>query len=415
MHVLVLGAGVTGVTTAWYLRRAGFEVTLVDRQSGAGLETSFANGGQISVSHPEPWSSPAAPLQILRWLGRADAPIAWHPRASLAQWRWASAFLRECLPGRHAHNTRTIAALALHSRACLRALREELQLEYQQQTRGILHIFRQQHEWQAVQARQQRLASLGIDTEVCSVERCIAIEPALAHLASAASTDKLLGGLYAPDDESGNARQFSQQLVRHAQNAGVRLAFGHTIKALDHDGKHIRGVWCATADNPHTHLAADAIVVCLASQANSVLKSVGMRLPIYPLKGYSITVDLPDTRPAPFVSLTDESRRIVSSRLGTQLRIAGTAELGGYALDLKPQRYLPLLAWLRDAFAIEIAPQHANVWAGLRPATPSNCPIIQRSTIENLWFNTGHGTLGWTLACGSAEMISRQMAAQLLK
>ncbi len=404
---MVLGAGVTGVTTAWYLRQAGFEVSLIDRQPGAGLETSFANGGQISISHPEPWANPSAPWLALRWLGRTDAPLKLHPARDPAQWRWVIAFLRECLPWRTRHNTAAIAALAVWSGHCLAELRDTTGLEYEQRTRGILHLFNSTREFRHATRRAAELAHFGIEARVCSAADCVEIEPALGF-----RHGHLAGGMYAPGDESGNAHLFTQALAERLGQAGARLYWNTRILHLNHRNGRIDGVDIADAAGRKGVLSADAYVVCLGSYSPRLLAPLGMRLPIYPVKGYSITAPLTEPARAPEVSLTDESRRIVCSRLGNRLRVAGTAELNGFDTRVRPERIRPLEEWARQNFPGVIDETRITPWAGLRPATPGNLPLIGKGPCPKLWLNTGHGTLGWTLACGSAAALVQLMRGE---
>lgn len=401
MHVMVLGAGVTGVTTAWYLAEAGHQVSVVDRADSPAMETSFANGGQISVSHPEPWSSPAAPWRILRWLGQEEAPVLWRLRADPAQWRWCAQFLAECLPARHRRNLAHIARLAVHSGACLRELRAQLGFDYAQRTRGILHLYRDEREWRTAQDKCNLLQAHGIDCAPCTRASALDIEPALAHFAP-----QLSGIVHAPGDESGDAHAFTRALAHACSQRGVRFHFGRQIDGfvLDHD----RAVAIDTREPAHERsesLQADAFVVCLASDSPRLMRPLGETLPIYPVKGYSVTAPVRDEAAAPSISLTDESRRIVFSRLGNNLRIAGTAELTGFDLNVRAARIQPLIDWFESAFPGAADFARASSWAGLRPTTPSNCPVIRRSKVNNVWLNTGHGSLGWTLSCGAAQLI----------
>ncbi|NMG66365.1 FAD-dependent oxidoreductase [Azoarcus indigens] len=404
MHVMVLGAGVTGVTTAWFLHKAGFEVSIVDRQPEAGLETSFANGGQISVSHPEPWANPSAPLLALRWLGREDAPLLFRPRARMAQWRWALSFLHECLPWRSRRNTRAIASLAIYSASHLRALRAETGITYDQLQRGILHLFFSAAEFRHAPVRAVELNHLGIAARACTADECFAVEPALQRLAG-----RLAGGIYAQDDESGDAFRFTQALAGHLRSVGVRFHYGTTIERLDRSGEQISGIEVRDSAGRTGTLSAEAYVLCLGSFSPAIVAPLGQRLPIYPVKGYSVTAPIVETALAPQVSLTDESRRIVCSRLGDRLRIAGTAELNGFDANVRPERGRAILDWVNDRLPGAIDPAQAQLWAGLRPATPGNIPLIGKGWGKNLWYNTGHGTLGWTLSCGSAAALTELM------
>jgi D-amino-acid dehydrogenase len=400
LRVLVLGAGVVGTTSAWYLARAGHEVTVVDRQPVAGNETSFANGGQISVSHAEPWANPHVLPQVLKWLGKEDAPLLWRWRADPAQLMWGLRFLRECLPGRTRQNIAAIVALALYSRGCLQALRRELNLQYDQLERGILHVYTQSDAFtQAVEAA-RTMRRFGLDRETVSAERCLEIEPALAgarHL--------LVGGDYTPSDESGDAHKFTRLLAERAAAQGVDFRQNLTVDRIAPGGSQIAGVLVNGAAGGEL-LTADAYVVALGSYTPLLLRPLGLSLPVVPAKGYSATVALPDNASAPTVSLTDDEHRLVFSRLGNRLRIAGTAEFNGYNLDLNAVRCAALMQRTRQLFPTLQTAGEPEFWCGLRPATPSNVPYIGRTRYGNLWLNTGHGTLGWTMSCGSAAALA---------
>ena len=399
MHVMVLGAGVTGITAAWYLLEAGHQVTVIERREGVALETSFANGGQISISHPEPWSSPAAPLIALRSLFRADAPLKLRLGRDWSRYTWALSFLRECLPARHHHNAARIAALAVRSGRALRSLRERTGLEYAYSAKGILHLL---HDRAALNAADERVAQLtqwGITVHRLSADECRALEPALNKQAT------LLGGLYAPDDESGDAHAFTEALAKHFVSGGGTLLTGHEVVALERRGTQVRHARVRTGDGADARLQADAIVVCLGVTSRQFLAPLGVKLPIYPVKGYSVTAHVTDPTRAPSVSLTDETQRLVCSRLGDRLRLAGTAELAGYDKTIDPRRIAQLCRWIDRFFPGATDLDSIEAWAGLRPCTPGYVPIIGQSGIDGLWLNTGHGSLGWTLACGSAELI----------
>ncbi len=401
MHVIVLGAGLTGVTSAWYLRQAGHAVTVIDRQPAAGLETSYANGGQISVSHPEPWANPGAPGQVLRWLGREDAPLLFRPRPDWSQWAWGLRFLLECLPGRTRRNTFAIARLALHSRTCLHALQNETGLEYDRLEKGILHLFFSPRDFTQAGPRAVLLQGFGICAEVLGAGGCLAIEPALAHC-----RERILGGLYAPEDESGDALAFTQKLAALCLYAGVTFRYGLRIESLVTEVSHITAARTVNEDDETELIAGDAFLVALGSHSAALVRPLCDALPIYPVKGYSVTLPLAADADAPYVSITDESRRIVCSRLGNRLRVAGTAELAGYDASVSPARCKAILRRAEQLFP-QIKPAgEIEYWAGLRPATPSNVPVIGRGRLGNLYYNTGHGTLGWTLACGSGQAIA---------
>ena len=396
MKIVVLGAGVIGVTSAWYLAQRGHEVTVVERREGPAMEASFANGGQISAGHAEPWAKPSVIPQILRWLGREDAPLLFRPRADWAQWEWGLRFLLECVPGRFERSCRTLAGLARYSRACLRELRERTGIRYDQLARGILHFCTETQDFHALARHAEAMRSLGIEREVKSAAECLAIEPALGQSRAA-----VVGGVFTPEDESGDAHTFTVELARLCAAKGVRFASGLTIDAIEHEGARATGVRVRNADR----IAADAFVVALGSYSPLLLSRLGIRVPVYPLKGYSITVPLPpDSTEAPAVSLTDEARKIVISRLGNRLRAAGTAELGGYDTTIRHERCEGIARRVRELFPGLAQP--TEQWAGLRPATPDNVPLIGRTRLANLFLNTGHGTLGWTLACGSGAALA---------
>ena len=401
MRVTVLGAGVIGVTTAWYLLEAGHEVTVVDRQPQPARETSFANGGQISVSHAEPWANPQAPLKVLKWLGREDAPLLFRPRADLAQWIWGLRFLRECLPARTRTNTLAILSLAQYSGERLRALRDHTGIQYHCLARGILHLFTDEAGFARVPRRAQLLRDHGLPAEVLSPAECVRLEPALAECRVA-----LAGGLYGAHDESGDARVFTERLASLAVRRGARFLLECNVKGLEGTGNRIVGAKVTWGNEGHETLTADAWVVCLGSYSPLLLAPLGERLPIYPVKGYSVTVPTGPSHLAPTVSITDEERKLVFSRLGDRLRIAGTAELAGYDTTLNISRCRPILDRAFGLFPRAGDRTNVEYWTGLRPATPGNVPLVGRTRYENLFLNTGHGTLGWTLSCGSAAALA---------
>jgi D-amino-acid dehydrogenase len=394
VKIVVLGAGVIGVTSAWYLTEAGHEVTLVDRHAQPGLETSFANGGQISAGHAEPWAKPAALPKILKWLGHEDAPLLFRPRLDWAQWRWGLGFLRECIPGRFARNSRVLAGLAGYSRDCLRALRASTGIHYDELTRGILQFATREADLEVLEQQAKAMNAFGARREFKNSTECRALEPALQY-----SREPVLGGLYDPHDESGDAFKFTSALAEKARARGMRLQMG-TVQALECTGDRIGAVRVGGERMP-----ADAYVVSLGSYSPLLLRPIGIRVPVYPLKGYSITLPLGPAE-GPTVSLTDEAAKIVISRLGNRLRAAGTAELAGYDTSINATRCNAILERIRTLFPALATITAAETWAGLRPATPNNVPVIGRTRFTNLFLNTGHGTLGWTLACGSGKALA---------
>ncbi|MBI3523639.1 MAG: D-amino acid dehydrogenase [Betaproteobacteria bacterium] len=397
MRVAVLGAGVIGVTAAWYLTEAGHEVVLVDRQPTPAQETSFANGGQISASHAEPWANPAAPLKILRWLGREDAPLLWRWRADPDQWSWGLRFLRECAASRTRANIAAILRLSLYSRTALQELRRMLGIEYDHLERGILHFYSSQCEFERAILQTALMREYGCDRAVKSTAECLAIEPSLT-----ASRLKIVGGTYTAGDESGDACLFTQELAKHCARCGVVFRSGNAIDSLLHEAGNIVGARLQGGEV----LVADAYVVALGSYTPLLLRSLGIKLPLIPAKGYSATIPLHPGDIAPTVSLIDDDRKLVFSRLGNRLRVAGTAEFAGYDTALNPVRCAALLERAQALFPQAGRRDEIKFWAGLRPATPGNVPLIGRTRYSNLFLNTGHGTLGWTMACGSGRLLA---------
>ena len=401
MKVTVLGAGVTGITSAWFLAQAGHEVTVVDRQPGAGLETSFANGGQISVSHAEPWANPSAPLKVLKWLAKEDAPLLFRLRPDLNQWLWGLDFLRECTPARTRHNIKQIVNLGLYSRSTLQQLRASTGLEYHQKTEGILHFYTSQKEYDDAQGPAALMREYGCELDMKTPDECVAIEPALT-----ASRARIVGGSMTPSDESGDAHQFTHKLAALCAEAGVNFLYNTRIVGTRKEGDLLKAVQVANADGVVRELTSDAYVMCLGSYSPQWAKLLGQTLRIYPAKGYSVTLPVINEAASYNVSLTDDEYKLVFSRFGDRLRIAGTAELNGYSTELNLKRCEAIVRRTRQLFPDMTDGQNAQYWTGLRPATPSNVPYIGTSRTSNLFLNTGHGTLGWTHSCGSGAAIA---------
>ena len=408
MRVLVLGGGVVGVTAAWYLAADGHEVTLVDRQPGAALETSYANGGQISASYAEPWANPDAPLKILKWLGREDAPLLFRLRADWRQWRWGLQFLLECLPSRTRHNTIQCLNLALYSRDCLKALRRETGLAYDHLERGILQFYTDAKDFEHGVAAAALMREFGCDRVVRTADECVAIEPALA-----ACRDRIAGGIYTASDETGDAHAFTVGLAKLAGARGTAFRWNTTVEAIEGSGDAVSGARVRGPDGRIETLTADAVVVALGSYSPFVLAPLGVPCGVYPAKGYSITLDVGAHRGAPVVSLTDLAWKIVLTRLGDRLRVAGTAELNGWNTEMNDRRCRALVERTFELFPDAGERESATFWTGLRPATPSNVPLIGRTRrYRNLWLDTGHGTLGWTMACGSGRALADLIAGR---
>lgn len=412
MRVIVLGAGLLGVTSAYFLRQQGHDVTVIDRQATPGAETSFANGGQVSVSHAEPWANPGAPLKLLQWLGREDAPLLFRLRADLRQWVWGLQFLRECTPARTRHNIGHIVRLGTYSRATLQALRSDLGLQYDQRTQGILHFYTSQKEFDAAEAPAAQMRDLGCDRRVISADEAVRLEPALRHI-----RPQLAGATYTAEDESGDANQFARELAARCAADGVEFRMGQHITALHQTGGRIDHVEVTDGEGRYQRVQGDAYVLALGSFSPLLAKPLGLNLPIYPAKGYSVTLPVKDASMAHQVSLTDDEYKLVFSRYTSApgdrlpgrdvLRVAGTAELNGYDRNLNRVRCEAIVRRVEELFPGAGDTGAAQFWSGLRPATPSNLPLIGQSRVPNLYLNTGHGTLGWTHACGSGKSLAR--------
>ena len=379
MRVIVLGAGLLGVTSAYFLQQLGHEVTVIDRQGAPGAETSFANGGQISVSHAEPWANPSAPLKVLQWLGKEDAPLLFRIRADMRQWLWGLSFLRNCTPARTRHNIEQIVRLGTYSRDTLQQLRAATGIQYDQRTQGILHFYTNAKEF----------------------------DGALAHI-----RPQLAGATYTAEDESGDANQFTRELAKLCETAGVQFRMGHHITALREVAGRIDHVEVTNAEGRFERVRGDAFVLTMGSFSPLLAQPLGIHLPIYPAKGYSVTMPVKDASKAHQVSLTDDEFKLVFSRYtsergGDRLRIAGTAELNGYDRHLNQVRCEAIVRRVEQLFPGAGEASQAQFWSGLRPATPSNVPLIGKTKVGNLFLNTGHGTLGWTHACGSGKALAR--------
>jgi D-amino-acid dehydrogenase len=406
--LIVLGAGVIGVNTAYWAMRAGRKVCVIDREPSAGLETSFANGGQISVSHAEPWANPSAPLKIAKWLFDPRAPLLFRPKLDIHQWLWIAQFLVDCLPERADRHTTEIVKLATESRRLLGEIRRREALDYDARCKGILHFYRSQRDFDAAVRVAELMRKHGCNRNVIGREQVLAIEPAFA-----ASIDRIVGATYTPEDESGDAHKYTSELAKVCAANGVTFLYGSTIVALDADKSRERiGVVEIRTPFGYQRLRGRDIVVSLGSYSARFLAPYGVRLNIYPAKGYSVTIPLDGTNGAPTTSLTDDENKLVYSNLGDRLRIAGTAELAGYTCNLNLHRCNAILDQARALFPHAGDFSRASFWTGLRPTTPSNLPYVGRTRYENLWLNTGHGTLGWTLGAGSGKRIVDMILAE---
>jgi D-amino-acid dehydrogenase len=421
VKVVVLGAGIIGVSTAWHLLQRGHEVTLVDRQLDAALETSFANAAQISVSYCEPWANREAPLKALKWMFSATSPLLFRPQLDPAQWRWGLQFLGQCNDAAFERNVAQIVALGSYSHAALKDVVAETGIEYNRLERGIAHYYSDQKSFDGAADAAAVMQKFGVKRRVIDRAELLRIEPALTAFA-----DRIVGGTYTPSDESGDARVFTQQLAALCARRGAQLLMGHDIERIEIAGGAAQQVRVRDRVIGQARaLKADAYVVACGSYTTPLLKSVGVNVPIYPGKGYSATLPLLQPERAPQVSMIDDAYKIALSRLGNQLRVAGTIELGGFdlALDtpLAKKRCAMLVKRIEEVFpgvADTRTPEEGGdpqFWTGLRPATPTNIPLIGRTKVGKLWINAGHGTLGWTHGAGSgkalAELISGEVPA----
>lgn len=401
MKVAVLGSGIIGTATAWWLSQAGHDVVVVERRRGPALETSRANGGQISVSYSEPWANPHTLLKVLKWLLRSDAPMAFRPRLDVHQWLWCAAFLRECLPKRLPANIRAMVAMSEYSLETLKAMRAELGIEYAHQSRGILNFYRSAADFEASQEAAGLMRDYGLDRRIVNVAEILEIEPALAGVQG-----MLVGGDYTQGDESGDVYMFTVGLAEKARQAGVEFRFDCDITRLDAAGGQVQAVELVGPDGRFERLTADAYVAALGCWTPQLLRPLGVSCPVYPAKGYSATFPVLDSERAPFVSLTDSANKVVFSRLGERLRMAGMAEIGGYSRGLNTSRCERLTQLARELFPSALDFDNVDYWSGLRPSTPSNVPLIGRTRVGRLYLNTGHGTLGWTMGVGSGKALA---------
>lgn len=412
MKVVVLGAGIIGISTAWHLLQRGHEVVVVDRQPGAALETTFANGAQISVGFCEPWAHPAAPLKVLKWLARDDSPLLFRPQLDWHQWRWGASFLRQCTMPAFRRNVAQLVALGRYSHAALKQIIADTGLEYDRLERGILHIFSTAHDLEAGAAASELMRQYGVDRQVLTREQVLQVEPALRQFPG------LQGGTYAPSDESGDAQVFTAALARLCADRGVTFLYGHDVLGLDRQGSAISAVRLADrAGGAPTVLIGDAYVAALGSFTAPVLRPIGVDLNIYPTKGYSATLRLKRPGDASVVSLIDDANKIAISRLGGHVRIAGTAEMAGYDLGLDSPtaqvRCRRLLERYETLFPGVADTSDPHFWSGLRPSTPDNRPYIGGTRYGNLWVNAGHGTLGWTHGAGSGLALAELMCGRV--
>ena len=398
-RVLILGGGIIGVTSAYYLNRRGFHVTLVERRPKVGLETSFANGSLITPSMSDPWAAPGLPWKILKWIGREDSPFLLRARALPGLLSWGLRFLRCCDEATWRRNTGTIFRIARHSQEALRALSEETGIRYDLSRRGTLRLFRDSLSMENTKRSAEVVGAHGVSYTPLDRDACLHLEPALAP-----RIEQISGGIHFPEDDSGDAFKFAQALAELCREQGVEFRYGVTVRRLETAGGSISGV---TTDGET--LTADRYLVALGNGSAPLLRSLGIRLPIYPVKGYSATLTTEGWNNAPRVPMVDDGRKIGIVPLGDRLRVAGTAEFAGYDTALNPRRGASLIENMRELFPDCPNQESAQHWTGLRPTTPDGIPILGATPYGNLYVNSGHGHLGWTLSCGSAEALADLM------
>ncbi|WP_457103616.1 D-amino acid dehydrogenase [Mesorhizobium sp. URHB0026] len=396
MKIMVLGGGVIGVTTAYYLTEAGHEVTVIDRQKGPGLETSFANAGEISPGYASPWAGPGIPLKAIKWLLMKHGPLVVRPAFDPHMWTWLVKMLRNCTAERYAINKSRMVPLAEYSRDTLKALREATGIAYDERTQGTLQLFRTQKQLDGTSGDVEVLKKYGVPYEVLDPDGCIAAEPALAGV-----REKFVGGLRLPHDETGDCKMFTDRLAELCVARGVKFEYDTTIWRVIRSRNRVNSMSTSKG-----WLTADAYVMALGSYSADFMRRMKRPIPVYPVKGYSITVPIKDAPAAPVSTVMDETYKVAITRLGDRIRVGGTAEISGFDLRLHESRRRTLEHSVGDLFPGAGAMREATFWCGLRPMTPDGPPLIGRTELSNLYLNTGHGTLGWTMACGSAKVLS---------
>lgn len=395
MRVIVLGSGVIGVASAYYLAQQGAEVTVLDRQSGPAEETSFGNAGQISPGYSTPWAAPGIPFKAVKWMFQHHAPLAINLDGSMWQLQWMAQMLKNCNPQSYAVNKERMMRVAEYSRDCLRELRKDTGINYENRAKGTLQLFRKEAQMEAVQRDISVLQECGVSYELLNGNELGRVEPALAN-----AQDKLVGGLHLPNDETGDCYLFTNALAQIAKELGVNFQFNHNVEKLIVEGDEIKGVQV----NGKV-LTADRYVLAFGSYSRDFLKPLDLQLPVYPVKGYSLTIPIVDPAFAPQSTVLDETYKIAITRFDQRIRVGGMAELSGFNLGLNEDRRATLQMVTQDLFPGGDMAQ-ASFWTGLRPMTPDSTPIIGATRFKNLFLNTGHGTLGWTMACGSGKLIS---------
>ena len=399
MRVLILGAGVVGVTSAWYLARAGHEVTVIERQPNVALETSFGNAGQISPGYSSPWAGPGVPAKAVKWLLQKHPPLSVKPDGSLFQLQWLTQMLANCNEKSYAINKARMVRLAEYSRDCFVALRSESGIGYEGRQQGTMQVFRTQKQLDDTAKDIAVLKEMGVPFELLSRDELSRAEPGLEG-----SKHKLTGGLRLPNDETGDCHVFTNKLADMAKALGVRFLFNRSIDSLLVEGGALKGV-----RSEGETLTADACVVALGSYSTSLLRGL-VDIPVYPVKGYSITVPIIDAAQSPVSTILDETYKVAVTRFDDRIRVGGMANLVGYDLELHDSRRETLEYVVTDLFPKGGDVNEATFWTGLRPMTPDGTPIVGPTPVKGLWLNTGHGTLGWTMSCGSGKLLADLMS-----
>ena len=394
MKIVILGAGVIGVTSAWYLAKAGHEVTVLDRQAGAALETSFANAGEVSPGYSSPWAAPGIPQKALKWLFMENAPLIVRPTIDPDTIRWMMAMLRNCTKTRYAVNKSRMVRLAEYSRDCLIKLRDETGLQYDQRMQGTLEVFRKQQQIDNIGKDVEVLRAGGVPFEILDPAGCARAEPGI-------DANKIVGGLRLPNDETGDCYKFTTGLAERAATLGVSFIYNVDIRALRFEGARVIAVETSNGD-----IEADLFIGALGSYTPKLVRPLGLDLQVYPIKGYSLTVPIIDAGKAPVSTVMDETYKVAITRLGDRIRIGGMAEIARFSTDLPPARQATLTHSVEDLFGGAGNQSQAKFWSGLRPMTPDGTPVIGATRYKNFYLNTGHGTLGWTMACGSARVLA---------
>ena len=395
-HVVVLGGGVVGVTSAWFLAQDGCRVTLIERLPAAGLETSFANGGLVTPSMSEPWGSPGTPMLMLKWIGRESSPLLVRMSALPGLLTWGLEFLRQCGHEHWHRNTRNTLRLCSFSRDCLHRLVDETSIDYDANARGTLRLLRDPLSVKKSRLAADMLEDLGVRLRSLDPKECVALEPALRD-----HEDRIAGGIHYPDDEAGDAHLFTQRLAEICTSEGVEFLYGETVEAIEADAGKFAGVRTNAR-----RVDADACVVALGTGSAAQLRGLGIRLPIYPVKGYSVTFPVGAWNAAPAVPFSDEGHKVGVVRIGDRIRVAGTAEFAGYDKTLNRKRIRHLQDFFLSLFPDYPKRTAGEGWTGLRPMTPDGCPYLGPTPVEGLYLNAGHGHLGWTMACGSARIVA---------